>query len=241
MTAPAPKRQRTDWAAVERDYRTGKFTLAELSEKYKLHHNTIWKRADKEGWTQDLSHQVRQRTKAKLAQEAAAVHKALTTDEAIRVVRDTAVKQTEVVVEAAAELNKQVILCHRNELRNAREMVTAMLAELRDAAMLDAERELLAQVAAGDVADEKDVAAIRNALQKALGLPGRIGGIKQLADALTKLHDGERRAYGLDDAADKEPPPAPIDWGKVSQQEAIEHYMRLVNQAPRPVAPRQLQ
>ena len=62
----APARVRPDWQAVERDYRTGKFTLRELEHKHGAANSTIARRAAREGWSQDLSAAVRQATNAKL-------------------------------------------------------------------------------------------------------------------------------------------------------------------------------
>ena len=42
---PAPGRRRLDWEAIERDYRTGKFTLRELEAKHGANNATIARRA----------------------------------------------------------------------------------------------------------------------------------------------------------------------------------------------------
>lgn len=62
-----PVKHRTDWDAVERDYRTGKFTLRELEEKHGVFNSSIARKAKKDGWTQDLRIAIRQATNAKLA------------------------------------------------------------------------------------------------------------------------------------------------------------------------------
>lgn len=52
-----------DWAAVELDYRTGRFTDRVLSTKYGAAHTTISRRAKRDGWQRDLAEAVAQRTR----------------------------------------------------------------------------------------------------------------------------------------------------------------------------------
>jgi hypothetical protein len=111
---PAPKkRQRADWQAVERDYRTGLMTLRELAEKHGCSHQAISKRAGKHEWAQDLSPAIRAATAAKLVQHEVA-------KEVAKEVASEVAKGGQEVINAvlvAAELNKQVILSHRSRLR----------------------------------------------------------------------------------------------------------------------------
>lgn len=45
------KRKKTDWEAVERDYRTGKYTLRELEARHGANNGLIARKSKKEGWT----------------------------------------------------------------------------------------------------------------------------------------------------------------------------------------------
>jgi hypothetical protein len=180
------KRARVDWDAVERDYRAGKFTLRELGAKYGCDHAAIARKAKKDGWTQDLTKAVKAATKAALIQEA--VTKAVNSGQ----------QEVTKTVLAAAELNKSVILKHRGELQEARTVAMELLSELRQSAMGAQNMELLAQILAGEGADPKDEAEARKAVAKALGIGSRVSSIKALSEAITKLHDGERKAFGLD-------------------------------------------
>lgn len=96
-----PRRRRIDWEAIERDYRTGQFSLRELEIKHKAGYSDIFRRAKKEGWTKDLRDAVKAATSAALIAEVA-------TKRATEAQQST----TDVVL-AAAEVNKQVILEHR--------------------------------------------------------------------------------------------------------------------------------
>ena len=107
------KRGRIDWNAVERDYRTGKFTLRELASKYGVSHQAVSKQVKNGGWTQDLSLAVRQATESKLFQQVVDAEVAKSSQ---------AVANT---VMAAAEVNMRVILCHRLDAQRARQAMEA--------------------------------------------------------------------------------------------------------------------
>lgn len=192
---PATTSRRADWQAVERDYRTGKFTLRELEAKHGPSNSTIARRAAREGWSQDLSAAVRQATNAKLI--AATVQQECS----------TAQQSAAETVLAAAEIGKAVILGHRSELRQTRGVAMNLLEELAGSALLAEHQELLAQILAGEGATPADEAQARSTVQRALGMSSRITGIKSLAEAITKLHAAERLAFSLDDGKDKEQPP----------------------------------
>jgi hypothetical protein len=128
------KRARVDWDAVERDYRTGKFTLRELGEKHGCTHGAVVKMVKKHGWTQDLTKAVRAATNARLIQEA---------------VSNEVAKGTQAVtnaVLAAAEVNARVIRRHQEraakvhgDLELATAKVLAMaetVADVREAGAL---------------------------------------------------------------------------------------------------------
>ena len=188
---PKSARPRVDWPAVERDFRTGAFTLRELASKYGCSHVAVGKQARKHSWQQDLSQAVRAATNASvLASTAARVE-----------VAKNAVTVTATVL-AAAEVNKGVILGHRADIKEARDLVFALLAELRSSAMTDDEKERLIELLAGQDAEPEDVSVARRLVTKALGTATRIGGVKALAEAITKLQMAERKAFGLDASDD---------------------------------------
>ncbi len=117
------RRRRIDWEAIERDYRTGQFSLRELENKHGAGYADIFRRSKKEQWTKDLREAVKAATSAALIQE---VVTARTTD---------AQQSTTAVVLAAAEANKEVILAHRRraaELSNDAAAAKAKLMALID-------------------------------------------------------------------------------------------------------------
>ena len=116
---PKPKaKPRADWDAVERDYRTGKYSLRELQARHGADHSLILRKARKEGWTQDLSIAIKQATNAKLVA-------ALVNTE----VNESHQKVTAVVFAAASE-NTRVILSHRTRLASLSDAVETAKAKL---------------------------------------------------------------------------------------------------------------
>lgn len=90
---PGP-RARYDWEAIERDFRTGRYSLQQLSDKHGPHRGVISRKARDEGWEKDLTDAVAERTRAKLAR------------------RESAQSDIE-AVEAAASENAEVVRSHR--------------------------------------------------------------------------------------------------------------------------------
>jgi hypothetical protein len=106
----ATKRSRIDWDAIERDRRTGQFTLRELEAKYGVDNASIARRmkrdraVDPTRWSEDLTDAVRQATNTRLMQE-------LVSSEISK-----GQQNVSTAVRAAAELNTQVLLAHRTGL-----------------------------------------------------------------------------------------------------------------------------
>ena len=136
-------RRRLDWEAIERDYRTGQFSLKELERKHGAGFADISRRAKKEGWTKDLREAVKQATSAAvIAETTKGIAKAITKNVA---------ENTKNVVLAAAEVNRQVILGH---LDRARELVADTAA---------ARAKLMAL--ADSVADVREAATLASAIE----------------------------------------------------------------------------
>lgn len=89
-----------DWEAIERDWRTGRHTLAQLSGVHGPSASQISRRATKEGWQKDLSEDIKQRTRERIARPDTAPAEA-TDDE---------------VVEQASEENEAIIRRQRTSL-----------------------------------------------------------------------------------------------------------------------------
>lgn len=224
----APKKRRMDWEAVERDYRTGRFTDQELADKYGnlVSRQAVTKMAKTKGWQKDLTEAVRQATKAsliaeqvrqrqqqqqqdqpkKVAPKLPATPDATSAATIVAEATAEAVDATATAVLAAAEANKQVILAHRNDILTLRSMLMGMAAELQQLGRADVSRlaEVLTSGAESD-ADAERLEALRDDLAAVSRLPSRILSVQRLTQAMTRLQLLERTAFGLDDP--EQPPP----------------------------------
>lgn len=102
------RRSDIDWEAVERDYRIGQLSLRQLAAKHEVALSAITRRQKKEGWTRDLSEQVKAQTKARLIELAA---------------KEAHEKGTQSIqadaesVQAAAATNAEIVSGHRKDIQ----------------------------------------------------------------------------------------------------------------------------
>lgn len=184
------RKHRTDWEAVERDYRTGKFTLRELEEKHGAFNSSIARKAKKDGWTQDLSRAIQQATNAKLAE-------ALVSD-----IASEGAQNASVTVLAAAEVNKQVILGHRKGLQELTSVKRTLLDQIQQAAALLPDLAEVIEMVRNP--DDNGIDRANDALRKAMSRSALVDDLKKLADVDEKVRKGEREAFGLDDVGQPE-------------------------------------
>lgn len=181
MNKPAP-----DWERIEADYRAGLKTLREIADGQSLTEGAIRKRAKRDGWERDLSAKVRAKAEALVRKDA---------------VRSTVRKDAteREIVEGNAAATAGVAIRHRTDLSDLRDTAIAMLVELRGAGE---HVDTLDQIAAMLGDPDADENRLRQALNKAISLPSRVGSIKAIAETITKLIDAERTAWKLDDATE---------------------------------------
>lgn len=180
----APKK-RMDWDAVERDYRTNKFTLRELAAKYGCTHQAIGNQIKRHGWTQDLSTAIKQATDAKL-------------------VNDLVAKSGQDVantVLVAAEINTQVILGHRKGLKRITTIQQKLLDQIEQAASNLPELEEVIEMIRKPDDNGKDI--INDQMRKAMSRSALVDDLKKLAEVDERVRKGEREAFNLN--AEKPP------------------------------------
>lgn len=195
--APQTARKRVDWEAVERDYRTGQFSLRELESKHGAGYAKISKRAKDHGWTKDLGDAVRQATSAALIAEVA-------TDRATK-----GQHAATGVVLAAAELNKQIILGQRARVAEATSVVLDLLGELRATTKSPADLQAVFEKITEDL-DGLELASVQAQFRDFMRLHNRVGSAQKLMDALAKAQAMENGAFALETpAANKDPAKAP--------------------------------
>jgi flagellar hook-basal body complex protein FliE len=195
--ATKQKRASLDWEAIERDWRTGEFTLRELADKHNTDAATISRRqkrdrsTDASRWQKDLTGIVRQATSAQLIN--ALVNEKIKEGQ----------QQVNDVVLAAAQANSAVILRHRTDIAQLRGIAVGMAGEL---SVIAEAREEIARL--NDIllsgASPAEIEGAKRALDDLLKLHNRIGSVQKLADTHTKLQALERKAFGLDDEGSKD-------------------------------------
>ena len=183
---------RTDWEAIERDYRTGLYTLRELETKHGAVHSTIDRKAKRDGWSKDLAKLIRQETNAKLI--------AATLQQDCDTARQNATK----TVSVASDLAKDVILGHRKGLKRLTDVKIKLLAQIEQAA--DNMVSLSEVIEMVRNPDDNGIDRANDALRKAMGRSALVDDLKKLADVDERVRKGEREAFSLDDTPPPEKP-----------------------------------
>jgi hypothetical protein len=168
-------RKRYDWQLIKDDYRTGRFSLQQLSDRHGPDKATISRRARDEGWEKDLTEQVRQRTREKVSRtalpEEAREHYPAENDE-------------EALVEIAADENAALVRAHQGTLARWRQLSERYV-------------ELLSK----QMVSEKIWAIDRGGNFREIDTPLDYVGkcMSYGAQALERFIKLERQAYGIDD------------------------------------------
>ena len=180
-----------DWIAVEADYRSGIKTLRQIGEERGVSHVAVGKRAKKESWTRDLAAKIKAQADAKVTKSA--VTKEVTSHKAVTE------KQ---VVEANAELQYQIRIEHRHDIKRSRDLMKTLFTEVE---ITSQNKELFETL--GELLDEsgpdsngtwrKD--AMNDLYKKVISLTGRVDNSKKLVEMLEKLIKLERQAFGITD------------------------------------------
>lgn len=120
--APKQKRKKTDWPAVERDYRASSLSLGELGKKHDCLPSAIANMVKRHGWERDLSDAVKHATKARLIANSVA-----------DVVKEGAANAGQAVTDAvlaSAEVNVRIITSQRKRLTDLYALVERAQAKL---------------------------------------------------------------------------------------------------------------
>ena len=70
-TTPGSPNNPTDWALIEREYRAGQLSIAEIARQSGITRGAIQKRAKRDGWARDLLSAVQAKVKDDLVRDAA--------------------------------------------------------------------------------------------------------------------------------------------------------------------------
>lgn len=172
-----------DWESVERDYRAGLLSVSEIGRQQGVSHTAINKRSKRDGWTRNLSAQVREEVSARLVSaEVSGPH-------------------TREIVDAAAAQVVEVVRSHRRDVSRGRGLVAKLLEELGEATD---EREAIEDAIEVETAGDK-TGNRRAVMLRAVALPSRAGVIKELSAAMKNLVALERQAFNIEGPTEDEP------------------------------------
>ncbi len=107
------RRTDIDWEAVQKDFRLGQLTLRQIAKNHNVSASAISRKAEKDHWVQDLSEEVKERTRAALLSNATQ-------------------SNTE-AVETAVQTNVALVREHRALIGRARAIADKQLGELEAA------------------------------------------------------------------------------------------------------------
>jgi len=174
---------KADWEAVERDYRAGILTFAEMADKHKITKGRISQVAKKNDWGRDLSARIKSRAEEKLNNTR--VNKKLNAKQ----------KASDAeIIEAGAEVVFRIKERHQTSIPQKSALVAKLFAEIEG--MTDGAElfETLQEALASD-----DATALATAVKKVTSLPQRIKGTTDLVSAYKTLIALERQAFGIDE------------------------------------------
>lgn len=201
-----------DWERIEADFRAGILSLREIAAPYNITHTAIRKRAEREGWTRDLTAKIRAKAEALVSKDAvsSAVSK---------------VSEKE-IVEANAEVVANVDRRHKKTAKKTQDLIEALIAEIES---ITESPDLFNQL--GEMLDKTETTetgrVIEDKLNKlyraVISMEGRVDSVKKLVDAFEKLAKFERGAYRLEDGL----PPGDDGGDEITPQRQAEAARRL--------------
>lgn len=184
-----------DWDAIEPHYRANIRSLKDIGKEFGVSDAGIIKHARDFGWTRDL--------KAKIVAKAEAKVSAAAVSEEVSVANRANEQQ---VIEANAELQYQIRMEHRRDIKRTRGLFLGLLGQLETVSSAEG-KTLVGQLFTilHDPEDGDDQGGSQRAkkmaemLDKVLSLPSNIDSAKKLTEMLEKLVRMEREAFGIGD------------------------------------------
>ena len=173
--------QKADWHAVERDYRAGLLSLREVGKLHGVSHVRIQAVAAENGWQRNLT--------AKIQAKA---------DEIVqrREVIAMSVQDERAVIDANAQVIANVRSEHRQDIRRARAIAGALMAELEvqtfDMVLMSELGTLMRNP------NEDGMDKLSEIYRKVISMPGRVDTAKKLIETMKSVIGMEREAYGID-------------------------------------------
>ena len=180
------KRPAVDWEAVEREYRVGIRSLADIGKEFGVSAPGILKKAKKDGWERDLSAKIKAKAESKV--NASLVNEPVNAETVIR---------ERQVVEANAEMMANVIRGHHRLLTRMRGIIMSLMDRLE--AELEGTELFLQLGVMMENPDEFGVDKLAETYRKVLACPVQTDTAKKLGETLKTLIELERKVFKIDE------------------------------------------
>lgn len=177
----------TDWEAIARALRIGFPSIRELARQHGVSDTAIRKFKKKHGIEPDLTQQVETKVRNELVRTE------------VRTQTPGSRVSDKDVVEAAAAQQVQVVREHRTDIRTGKELVTLLMAQMKDTIGARTAIETFIEI---ETKSDDDNGKRYNALMKAVAIPTHTTALGNLANALKTFIGLERQAFNIGD----EPP-----------------------------------
>lgn len=184
--------KRTDWNRIERLYRAGILSIAEIAREGNVPESNIRYHAKTKSWKRDLTSKVREASRIKMIENLATARALPGGKEANNeIIRQLVGGDDETIVEQAARTQVQVVREHQKTLGHGHSLTMRMLDELDTTTAYKGElQELITST----------VAPIRQeALRRAVSLNSRATIMRDLATAARLWVTLERQAFSIAD------------------------------------------
>lgn len=182
---PSQAKAPPNWEAIERDFRMGVRAVTAIAEEHGITEGAIRKRAKRDGWVRDLNAKVR--AKADDLVRKAEVRAQVREDQRLTESRQ---------IEVEANIQKEIRLAERADIRRARALCMKLLTELEQQTDQVPELQELGELLRKP--DDKGQDKLNDIYQAVISLPERTKTMKALAEALRILVSLEREAFGID-------------------------------------------
>ena len=182
------KRADIDWNGIEIAYRAGVKSLKAIGTEFGISNAGVLKRAQREGWTRDLSHRIKAATEAKV--NAALVNAPLTTIREEEVIEQASNRQRDTITDQGKKLERHSHLADK--------LTEELLHETVNLELYQQLGELM------HAPDDKGKDKLNEIYRKVISSGSRISSFKALIESQKTLIGLQRQNVGLADNANGE-------------------------------------
>ena len=206
------RRSNVDWDSVEREYRAGIRSLADIGAEYDVSAPGILKKARKEGWDRDLSAKIQAKVEAKV--NAALVNKAVNADDLIN---------ERQIIEANAQTIADKVLSQQKVVKKSVAFAESLLDEAIKVGVATDDLDKLGELMAAP--DENGRDKLNELYKKIISMPGRVDAGKKIIEMLKIAVELERKVLRIKDEQD---PAATVVMKADPTLSPADAYMRMI-------------